>query len=252
MNIFFDTEFTGLVPRTTLISIGMVSEVGERFYAEFNDYRVDLIQGNTWLQENVMDNRMIYTYDKDKTIATQWIEKEVEPACGYGNSVYYRGSNDYRSGCRVVYGDTEYIRDKLIDWLTYLHEWSYSNIDPQIQLISDVCHYDMYLLCNQVFGGAFHLPEFVNPVCYDICSYITNENVYLSCPDWRYDPEILDKLNALVPHKDTLADEMAVAFDVSREELCKFLNNGKLPEGEKHNALYDAEVIRMIYERMRA
>lgn len=32
--IFFDTEFTGLHQNTTLISIGLVSDEGERFYAE--------------------------------------------------------------------------------------------------------------------------------------------------------------------------------------------------------------------------
>ena len=38
MKIFFDTEFTGLHQNTTLISIGLVSENGKTFYAEFNDY----------------------------------------------------------------------------------------------------------------------------------------------------------------------------------------------------------------------
>ena len=38
MKVFFDTEFTGLHRNTTLISIGLVSEDGRTFYAEFNDY----------------------------------------------------------------------------------------------------------------------------------------------------------------------------------------------------------------------
>ncbi len=33
MNIFFDTEFTGLHRNTTLISIGLITETGEGFYA---------------------------------------------------------------------------------------------------------------------------------------------------------------------------------------------------------------------------
>ena len=36
--IFFDTEFTGLHQKTTLISIGLVSEDGREFYAELTDY----------------------------------------------------------------------------------------------------------------------------------------------------------------------------------------------------------------------
>lgn len=38
MNIFFDTEFTGLHKNTTLISIGCVDENGRTFYAELTDY----------------------------------------------------------------------------------------------------------------------------------------------------------------------------------------------------------------------
>ncbi len=34
MNIYFDTEFTGLHKNTTLISIGMIAENGRTFYAE--------------------------------------------------------------------------------------------------------------------------------------------------------------------------------------------------------------------------
>lgn len=36
--IFFDTEFTGLHKDTSLISIGLVSENGQKFYAEITDY----------------------------------------------------------------------------------------------------------------------------------------------------------------------------------------------------------------------
>ena len=48
--IFFDTEFTGLHQNTTLISIGLVSECGKTFYAEFNDY--DFNQVDDWLKED--------------------------------------------------------------------------------------------------------------------------------------------------------------------------------------------------------
>ena len=52
MNLYFDTEFTGLVPGTTLISLGIVSENGDKFYAEFNDYNEDLV--DDWVRENVI------------------------------------------------------------------------------------------------------------------------------------------------------------------------------------------------------
>jgi hypothetical protein len=40
--IFFDTEFTGLHQGTTLISIGLISECGKTFYAEFTDYAITI------------------------------------------------------------------------------------------------------------------------------------------------------------------------------------------------------------------
>ena len=52
--IFFDTEFTGLHQNTTLISIGLVAETGQTFYAELTDY--DKNQIDDWLKTNVIDN----------------------------------------------------------------------------------------------------------------------------------------------------------------------------------------------------
>ena len=54
MKIFFDTEFTGLHQRTTLISIGLMSEHGALFYGEFTDYDRD--QVDEWVRENVIKN----------------------------------------------------------------------------------------------------------------------------------------------------------------------------------------------------
>ena len=52
MKLFFDMEFTGLRQNTTPISIGIVSEDGKRFYAEFTDY--DESQCDDWIKENVI------------------------------------------------------------------------------------------------------------------------------------------------------------------------------------------------------
>lgn len=54
MKIFFDTEFTGLHTETTLISIGLVSEDDQTFYAELSDY--DRSQVDKWVEENVIGN----------------------------------------------------------------------------------------------------------------------------------------------------------------------------------------------------
>ena len=40
MNIFFDTEFTGLTSDPRLLSIGMVAEDGQELYLELTDTRL--------------------------------------------------------------------------------------------------------------------------------------------------------------------------------------------------------------------
>lgn len=54
MEVYFDFEFTGLREDTTPISLGCVSENDYYFYAEFYDYRRDMV--DNWVQENVIDN----------------------------------------------------------------------------------------------------------------------------------------------------------------------------------------------------
>lgn len=196
MNVYFDTEFTGLVPNTTLISLGCVAETGEKFYAEFTDYNRDLC--DDWIKENVIAN--LFMEDEP-------IDGKIDDT---GNPFF-----DY-----TFIGDSVFIREMFTKWLECVNPNK-----ERIQFVSDVCHYDFYLLCN-LFGGAFSLPEYVNPVCYDICQDLIDPN----------DGDIKDGFDA---------------FNFSREEACKFYNQGKLPEGKKHNALYDAEVIKMIYEGMR-
>lgn len=55
--IFLDTEFTGLQLPTSLISIGLVDENGNTFYAEFTDYNKE--QVNDWINDNVISNLSI-------------------------------------------------------------------------------------------------------------------------------------------------------------------------------------------------
>ena len=183
MKIFFDTEFTGLHKNTTLISIGMIDENKRSFYAEFIDY--DETQCNDWIKENVINhlrrkgthNLYMEAYDR--------INKETS-----------------------IVGTKNQIKKKLEDWLS---------IYDEVELVSDVCHYDMVLFID-LFGTAFDLPRCINPACHDI-----NQDIA------RY-YEFSEK----------------EAFDFSREELLQ--NNAITIEGDKHNSMYDAKVIKKIYE----
>ncbi len=181
MKIFFDTEFTGLHKNTTLISIGLIDENERCFYAEFTDY--DKSQCNNWIQENVIKH-LEFGNDKNETTELKVCDK-------WG-----------------ICGNKEFVKTQLEEWLS-----EYDNIE----LVSDVCHYDMVLLID-LFGTAFDLPKNINPACHDI-----NQDIA------RY-------------YNFTEAE----AFDFSRE---KILENRYISiKGDKHNSLYDAKVIKAIYE----
>ena len=58
--LFWDCEFTGLHQHTTLISIGIVAEDGQKFYAESMSYARD--QVDKWIQTNVIENLWAYKH----------------------------------------------------------------------------------------------------------------------------------------------------------------------------------------------
>lgn len=182
MNLYFDTEFTGLKKDTTLISIGIIAENGEKFYAEFTDYDWDAVHGDKWILENVV-NKLHYRKRES--------EKVYMP--------------NYHIGTKAT------VSEMFKNWLKQFDE---------VQFVSDVCHYDMVLLID-IFGGAFDLPKNVSAVCHDI-----NQDIA------RY-----------------YGISEREAFDKSREDIVSELY-GRFIVGDKHNALYDAEVIKAIYKKI--
>ena len=57
------------------------------------------------------------------------------------------------------------MRTELLNWL--------DGFGDDIQFVSDVCHYDMVLLCELISDGAMLLPEYINPFCHDLCQDIS-------------------------------------------------------------------------------
>lgn len=182
MKLFFDTEFTGLHKNTTLVSVGIVAENGNRFYAEFSDF--DESQCDNWIKENVLKHTIL----------------------GGNDTLAARLGEDRNT--TVILGSKADIRYELVEWLKQF---------DSVQFVSDVSHYDFVLLID-IFGGAFDLPGNVSAACHDI-----NQDI--------------------ARHYGISEKE---AFDKSREEIVSELC-GRQIEGEKHNALYDAEVIKAIY-----
>jgi len=172
--LFFDTEFTGLHQKTTLISIGIVSDCGKTFYAEFTDY--DKKQVDEWLQTNVIDNLYLSVMDNNASL------------------------NEWR-----LIANTEAIKEALERWIEQFES---------VQVWSDCLSYDWVLFC-QIFGHAFKIPKNVYYIPFDICPLL------------------------LQAEGDA---------DVSREEYAeKYIEVGG---GKKHNALWDAYVIKACYNRL--
>ena len=142
--------------------------------------------------------------DYDKTMVNDWIKENVIKNL--------MNRNDPNHGYYV--GTKEEIRDKLTEW--------FSQFDA-VELVSDVCHYDMVLLIDLLtnHGCALDLPYGkINSACHDI-----NQDI------------------AEAYHISEIS-----AFDKSREKILKDSNIEIT--GEKHNSLYDAKVIKAIYEHL--
>jgi len=175
--VFFDTEFTGLHQKTTLISIGFISECGKTFYAELTDY--DENQIDEWLLKNVIGN---LTLERKGLAQTEFSKN--------GDTTY----------C----GDSEGLKPILEDWFSQFEK---------VEIWSDCLSYD-WVLFNQIFGHAFNIPKNVYYIPFDICTLFKAKGI---------DP------------------------DISRE---KYGCGEVYAEMPKHNALWDARVIKMCYDKL--
>ncbi len=133
MKIFFDTEFTGLHQHTTPISIGLVAEDGQEFYAEFVDY--DEGQVDNWLEENVINKLHLTLYEN------------VELTIG---AMHFS-----------IKGNKRLVTSYLDQWLR--------NFDQPLEMWSDTLAWDWVLFC-QLWEGAFGIPECVYYIPFDIAT----------------------------------------------------------------------------------
>lgn len=191
--LFIDLEFTGLHQATTPISLGIISECGKTFYAEFTDY--DRTQLNDWLDENIIPNT--------------WVAIN-NPITSMGEVI-----GDSRWADKHVFGSSDYIKPFLEEWLSQFEK---------IVIWSDCLAYD-WVLFNQIWGHAFSIPENIYYIAMDICTVFEMQGI---------DP------------------------DVSREEYCEIENFTEEKtkglyndfKSVKHNALWDAFIIRECYKKL--
>jgi len=138
--VFFDTEFTGLVKDTELISIGLVKESGNTFYAESLDYDKNTV--DPWIKDNVL-SRLKY----NKTDCPQiLLEKGTENI--------------------IMLGTCEQIKRELLLWLG----------GGPVEMWSDRPAYDWVVFCN-LFGGALSLPKNIYYTPFDICTIMKTKGI---------------------------------------------------------------------------
>ncbi|MEL6867854.1 MAG: 3'-5' exoribonuclease [Bacteroidota bacterium] len=126
-----DTEFTGLHQQTTLISIGLVTDQQESFYAEFTDY--DPEQVGDWIQANVIEQ-------------LQFQEKP--------NNYFEKIADKHWR----VKGNTAWIKTYLIDFLSAFEA---------VEIWADNLAYDWVLFC-QLFGHGLNIPKQVHYIPFDL------------------------------------------------------------------------------------
>ncbi|MBE9029167.1 3'-5' exoribonuclease [filamentous cyanobacterium LEGE 11480] len=134
MQVFFDTEFTGLRQATTLISIGLIAADGRTFYAEFNDY--DASQLNDWLWEHVMP----YLQLLDTDVMTPPLDLTHH----------------------LMKADRPRVTRALTEWLAQFET---------VELWADYPAYD-WVLFGELFGGGLNIPKNIANNALDVATLL--------------------------------------------------------------------------------
>ena len=148
IKLLLDTEFTGLHQKTTLVSLALVAETGEEFYAEFTDY--DKNQVDDWLVENVIAKLFLNDTNQSHKLNKMRIK-----------------------------GNRSEIKSALLIWLEqFINE---KEILPNLQIWTDVPHYDWVLFC-ELFGGARNIPKQIHFKALDLSTLMFAKGLDINKP----------------------------------------------------------------------
>lgn len=146
--------------------------------------------------------------DYDKSQVTDWIKENVIKNLKFKYAPI-GGTDPEDPDVTNFKGSKDTIRSSLLEWLKPY---------DKVEFVSDVCHYDFVLLIDLLVDSALDLPENLSANCID--------------------------LNTIIALMEKMSDKKA--FDYSREELVQKYHRDV--KGDKHNSLYDARVIKEIYQ----
>ena len=146
--LFMDTEFTGLHMDTNLISIGLIDDYNNEFYAEFP---MDFSNLDQWIIDNVVSNLL---YQKENK---------------FFNVSYKHDTVNHKYSIHMKDSPAN-IAFELKRWLEEIAG------NDKVEIWSDCLAYD-WVLFNNLFGGAFDIPSCVYYIPFDICTLFKINNI---------------------------------------------------------------------------
>lgn len=156
--------------------------------------------------------------DYDTTQVNSWIQNNVIEKLKFqkpenGEEPYY--NIQYEADTELysieMQGTKESIKEELLKWLSHYDECIF---------VMDVGAYDFILLVDLLFGCAINIPSNISAAYHELN-------------------------NDIAIYKGTT---VASAFDFSREDLYKELVEAEPHYNDKHNCLYDAKIIKGIFD----
>jgi hypothetical protein len=205
--VFFDTEFTGLHRGMTLVSLAMVSEDRNSFYAEFTDYDAEGL--SPWLEEHVIRNLSF---------------REKEPGV-------YEKRNGTPTEHYLIRGTRDQVRELALEWLSE----EVARMDERLRkehgilagnpvdrdlgelgMWGDCAAYDWVLLTDllaTLVDGYPRMPPGMAYIPFDLCTLLELAGV---------DPDIdrfeFGMVGNLHPKHHALADALSVYYCHKRAE----------------------------------
>ena len=153
--------------------------------------------------------------DYDKSQIDEWLQTNVIDNLSnqmmLNNS--YEGTENVRCKC-----DTKILKLYLTQWLEQFGE---------VEIWSDCLSYD-WVLFNQIFGHAFNIPKNVYYIPFDICTLFYAKGIDADISREKF---------------------VSNTFSESGEPLF-FDAEGNMIEKQKHNALWDAKIIRQCFVKL--
>jgi len=269
INLFFDFEFTSLSPDAQPISVGIVSDdtlvpksideeieldylfrkerFAKSFYAEFSDFQSE--RCDDWVKENVVSKLKYYgTPEQDK----MFLDSSVDEGTYWGSQ------------------NTTEIKEALYRWLKQFSDY-------QIQFVCDCGTWDWWFMVQLLderpaTQGLWLIPDICIPnnmTGREFIEELKNHTpvIYKHNPEMDVEPKLISShqfglpklpenispvpfdLNDLISIKKGITPKEA--FDIERELIFNNRNIELPTEFQKHNSLWDAKVIKEIYNKLK-